>query len=173
MPSTSASWKLAGQAPTTTKTPCPARVFQQPSAPMTLLALAAVVLVGIPTWHDGDSGRIGTVRVRIDAIDAPELPGSPKCRGGSRAWSCSPAALRHAEASRDRLRRLTIGGVECRAEEQDRYERTVVRCRLPDGRDPAAVLVREGLARPDLRYGGRRYAADETIARTMRRGAWR
>jgi endonuclease YncB( thermonuclease family) len=54
--------------------------------------------------------------------------------------------MKHGTAARDRLRQLTIRGVECRAEETDPYSRTVVRCRLPDGRDPAAVLVREGLA---------------------------
>ena len=133
---------------------------------------SALVLIGIPTWHDGDSGRIGTVRVRIDAIDAPELDGSPKCSRSTRVWSCSPAAAPYAERARDRLRQLTIRGVECRAEEQDQYDRTVVRCRLPDSRDPAAVLVREGLARPDFRYGGERYRRDELLARAARRGAW-
>lgn len=138
-----------------------------------LAAIGGLVLVGIPTWHDGDSGRFGKVRVRIDAIDAPELPGSPKCARGSSSWSCSAGASPFASRARDRLRELTIKGVECRAEEQDQYDRTVVRCRLPDGRDPAAVLVREGLARPDVRYGGKRYARDEAAARLGRRGAWK
>ena len=83
-------------------------------------AAAAIVLVGIPTWHDGDSGRIGRERIRLAAVDAPEL--------------------RH---------------------------------RLPDGRDPSAVLIREGLARPDMRFGGRRYVKDELVARAGRRGVWR
>ena len=140
---------------------------------LTIITAGALVLVGIPTWHDGDSGRIGQVRVRIDAIDAPELSGSPKCSHRNEAWSCSAKAKPYAVVARDRLRVLTIRGVECRAEEQDQYDRTIVRCRLPDGRDPAAVLVREGLARPDVRYGGRRYLADEAAARAARRGAWR
>lgn len=137
------------------------------------LAAASILLTGIPTWHDGDSGRIGGQRIRLDAIDAPELAGSPKCRGGRSPWSCAAVARRLAPEARDRLRGLTIRGVECRGEEADRYDRIVVRCRLPDGRDPAAVLVREGLARPDRRYGGERYAAEEAAARVLRRGVWR
>ena len=136
-------------------------------------AAAAIVLVGIPTWHDGDSGRIGRERIRLAAVDAPELPGSPKCRGDRQVWSCSRKAARHAEQARDRLRALTIGGVECRAEDRDLYERIVVLCRLPDGRDPSAMLIREGLARPDMRFGGRRYLRDELVARAGRRGVWR
>jgi endonuclease YncB( thermonuclease family) len=140
---------------------------------MIFLLAATLALVGLPTWHDGDSGRLGGVRVRIDAIDAPELKGSPKCDHPNPVWSCSPAAMRYGRQARDRLRALTIKGVECRAEEEDQYDRSIVRCRLPDGRDPAAILVREGLARPDLRYGGRRYLADEAAARAARRGAWK
>lgn len=140
---------------------------------MIVVALASIVLTGIPTWHDGDSGRFGEQRVRLNAIDAPELPSSPKCRNNRQVWSCAAGVRRLGPVARDRLRELTIRGVECQADERDRYLRVVVRCRLPDGRDPAAVLVREGLARPDRRYGGERYAADEAVARTLRRGIWR
>lgn len=134
--------------------------------------IAGAVLTGTPTWHDGDSGRLGGQRIRLDAIDAGELPGSPKCERSRTVWSCTPAARARAVEARERLRVLTIQGVTCRAEETDRYERVVVRCRLSDGRDPAAVLVREGLARPDLRYGGARYRGDELAARAARRGVW-
>jgi endonuclease YncB( thermonuclease family) len=109
----------------------------------------------------------------MSAIDAGELPGSPRCGRERPPWSCTPRARAWAAPARDRLRALTARGVSCVGLEADRYERVVVTCRLPDGRDPAAVLVREGLAWPDLRHGGDRYQADELAARLARRGVWR
>jgi micrococcal nuclease len=134
--------------------------------------LAAVTLVGIPVWHDGDSGRLKLERVRLAAVNAPELPGSPKCARDPQVWACQPDVRRFAMAARERLRALTIKGLACEAEELDPYERIVVRCRLPDGRDPAAVMVREGLARADRRHGGDSYTAEEALARALRRGVW-
>ena len=60
---------------------------------MTASLLAAAVLTGIPTWHDGDSGRIGRERIRLSAIEAGELPGSPKptVTAGSGGARLSPA----------------------------------------------------------------------------------
>ena len=133
---------------------------------------AAVILTGIPTASDGDNLRFGRVTTRLADIDAPEMPDSPKCRRSPAVWSCTPQARRFAVPARDRLRELTIRGVRCSGPDADQYERPVVRCTLPDGRDPARVLVREGLARPDLRFGGERYLADEKLARTLGRGAW-
>lgn len=139
---------------------------------LALLALGAALLNGAPAWHDGDSGRLGALRVRLSAVDAGELPGSPKCEERRRAWACTPAARRNAVAARDRLRGLTGRGVTCRVTDNDAYGRAVVVCRLPDGRDPAAVLVREGLARGDMHYGGARYATEERAARRARLGVW-
>ena len=52
------------------------------------VVLAAAALCVSVTVHDGDTIRCGRERVRVANIDAPELPGSPKCqdRRVSYAW---------------------------------------------------------------------------------------
>ncbi len=122
------------------------------SSILNLLMVGGAVLAGIPTWHDGDSGRLGRACIRLSAIEAGELPGSPKYERNPDIGGCSAVAGSMPAPARERLRALTIHGLVCRIIEEDAYDRSVVVCRLADGRDPAAVLLREGLARPDLRY---------------------
>ena len=49
--------------------------------------LAAAIACASPEVHDGDSIRCGGERIRIANIDAPELPGSPKCEDSRRAYA--------------------------------------------------------------------------------------
>jgi endonuclease YncB( thermonuclease family) len=90
---------------------------------------------------DGDTLRCGQERVRVMGLDAPELR-RPRC----------PAERSLARAARDRLAGLVAQGVTLRPMGRDRYGRTLAVVRTRDGRDVAAVLIREGLARP---YDGR------------------
>jgi len=57
--------------------------------------LAALVLCTSVSVHDGDTIRCGQERARIEDIDAPELPDSPKCRDVRRsyAWCDYPSRL--------------------------------------------------------------------------------
>jgi len=92
---------------------------------------------------DGDTLRCGAERVRIVGLDAPEMQG--RCARERRL----------AVAARDRLQVLVRGGAEIRRQPRpDRYGRTLAVVRDRDGRDVAAVLIAEGLARPHGR--GRR-----------------
>jgi endonuclease YncB( thermonuclease family) len=74
-----------------------------------------------PYIHDGDNIRCGTIRGRLYAIDAPEMPGA--CRAGRQ---CTPG---DPYASRDHLRGLVAGkAVRCVQIDTDRYRRAILRC---------------------------------------------
>lgn len=119
--------------------------------------------------HDGDTvwlrdGR----RLRLIGLDTPELgrDGRP------------PQA--YAEAARDSLRALLRDDRRLRlvydAQRRDRYGRLLARAYLMDGRDVAAVLLRQGLATtlvvPPNLAGVDCHAAAEQVARLARRGIW-
>ena len=95
--------------------------------------------------HDGDSIRFGAERVRIADIDAPELPGSPKCEDyrARYAWCDYAAAYR----AKDALQAfLSQGQVVVIRQGLDRYGRTLALVRV-NGEDAGMYLVRLGLAR--------------------------
>ena len=71
------------------------------------LAYASLAFCVAPSVHDGDSIRCGGERNRIANIDAPELPGSPKCEDKRRAyaWCDYQAGYRARDALRGFLSR--------------------------------------------------------------------
>lgn len=109
------------------------------------MIFAAALVCAAPQVHDGDSFRCGAERIRIANIDAPELPGSPKCaaRRGATAW-CD---YRAGAEARDALRGL-IGGRAVTIERQgiDPYGRTLALVSV-GGVDVGEWLVQRGLAR--------------------------
>lgn len=109
-----------------------------------MLALLSAAALCIDHVHDGDTLTLcGGERVRIAAIDAPEMPGSPKCAAGRRGW-CD---YRLAVSSRDELRRfLTTGPVTLHQLGRDPYGRTLARLTV-NGRDAGNHLISLGLAR--------------------------
>jgi micrococcal nuclease len=138
---------------------------------MIAAVLAAALLCTAPHVHDGDTIRCAGASVRIANMDAPEMPGSPRCRAHP-GWACDPAAEAFAIPARDRMIALTRGKVRCDPQDTDRYGRTVARCfagRVDVGRQ----LVREGLARDYVRFSHGAYLKDETRARAQHLGMWR
>ncbi len=113
-----------------------------PLAPITLAIAASVCIASV---HDGDSIRLcDGERVRIANIDAPEMPGSPKCQRGRNGW-CD---YRLASKSRDALESFLSGGsVMIVRQGKDAYGRTLARVTV-NGRDAGQHLVRLGVARP-------------------------
>lgn len=111
---------------------------------------------------DGDTLVIAGERLRLAAIDAPELKQTCGDAEG-RAWACGLWA-------KERLAALLTGPADCRGDRQDRYGRRVVRCSVA-GQDLGAAMVREGAARAYLRYGDD-YAPLEAAARAEGRGIW-
>jgi micrococcal nuclease len=114
--------------------------------------LTAATLCLAPVVHDGDSIRCGADRIRISNIDAPELPGSPRCEpvnvrrlAASRnpAWCDAALAVR----ARDTVAAMVLRGpVMLRRTGSDRYGRTLARISV-NGRDVGGYLIKLGLAR--------------------------
>ena len=108
-------------------------------------AMAAALICAMPVVHDGDTIRCGSERVRLENIDAPELPDSPKChdRRVSYAWCDYKAGC----ASRDALAGfLQQGPVKAGRVGVDRYGRTLVRVSV-NGKDAGGYLAALGLAK--------------------------
>lgn len=115
---------------------------------MTALIAAAVVCAS-PVVHDGDTIRCGRERVRLASIDAPELPGSPKCARPRRSNGSHPGwcDYRMAAQSRDALAALLAGQrVLITRQGTDIYGRTLATVSV-NGRDAGAILIARGLAR--------------------------
>ena len=112
---------------------------------------------------DGDSLRMGALRLRLHGIDAPEV--GQTCRDANGAeWSCGMW-------SKAQLGALVAGkAVACTAVDHDRYGRVVARCTV-GGADLGAAMVRAGAARAYRAYSTA-YVGPEAAARAARRGIW-
>lgn len=118
---------------------------------MPLILTAAALCIAYV--HDGDTVRLCSgERVRLAAIDAPELNGSPRCSAATRrrlAGSNNPPWCDHAAGaqSRDALAAfLGSGPVQISRQGTDRYGRTLAKLSV-NGRDAGRYLVSLGLAR--------------------------
>lgn len=116
----------------------------------------------IAEFTDGDSFEIGSTRVRLFGVDAPE--GRQPCTRDGREWRCGDAAAAE-------LRRL-VGSrtVSCTQRDVDDYGRVVAVCRV-GSTDVGAALVRGGFALAYRRYSDD-YVDEEREARSARRGIW-
>lgn len=136
----------------------------------TLVSLGAVGGASAQTYDfrpgevvavDGDTLRIGSQRLRLSAMDAPEL--SQVCRSDAgKTALCG-------RASREALSVLIRNGVRCVVETHDRYGREVATCANTAGVDLGREMIRQGWAIPYWRYGGARYsgAYDEALSADM------
>jgi len=121
-------------------------------------AMSSDKVTGNAHASDGDSLRIGSRRIRLQGIDAPEL--AQTCPSGPREEPCG-------RQSRDHLRDLIAGKkVECEGWQVDRYDRLLAQCRA-NGIDLNRQMVLDGWA---VSYGS--YAGEEASAREERRGVW-
>ena len=103
---------------------------------------------------DGDTIIIQGVSIRLAGIDAPELDHP------------------YGQRARSAMIRLCAGQpVTAQLVGHVSYERAVAICTLPDGRDLAAELVKEGLALDWPKFSGGRYRQFEPPG--VRRKLWR
>lgn len=130
-------------------------------------ALAAPAPVGAPLHGtavavDGDSLRIGDVRIRLFGIDAPES--DQTCSRNEERWACGAAAA-------ERLRTLVTGrDVRCISLGKDAYDRVLARCSLI-GTDINQAMVETGYAVAFRKYS-LDYVAAEERAKIAKRGLW-
>ncbi|WP_254796878.1 thermonuclease family protein [Sulfitobacter albidus] len=113
---------------------------------------------------DGDTLDVGGTRVRLHAIDAPEMDQSCVTQAG-RDWACGVWVTRVVQD------RYAGAKAQCTRVDTDRYGRTVARCTVR-GEDIAGWLVGEGLAFAYVKYG-RDYEVLEQRAMRARRGLHR
>jgi len=123
----------------------------------------AEVLFGTARIIDGDTLEIGSDRIRLYGIDAPES-GQDCTDGAGRSYGCGVVATGILSGL------IGAGPVSCAGSERDRYGRLIAVCRKA-GIDLNGEMVRLGWARAYLRYS-RDYAALETDAEARRRGLW-
>lgn len=129
-----------------------------------LLALGLIAAAPATRVIDGDTFTLGSERVRLWGIDAPE--GRQVCQDAvGHGFSCGDVA-------RERLIAL-IGGrsVDCRQRSRDGYGRMVAQCSVA-GRDLGEAMVRAGWAVEYRQFSQGAYAAAERDARTAKRGLW-
>ena len=128
-----------------------------------LSLLPAATLAGELTGHvtvtDGDTMRMGKVRIRLWGIDAPEL--RQTC-GDLRAGLMATDALNDFIADRP---------VICETVDRDRYGRAVATCAV-HGDDLGGLMVSAGWALDYARYSGGHYADGELAAQAVRAGMW-
>src|SRR5262249_45580523 len=118
---------------------------------------------GIPRIVDGDTVQIGTAKIRLQGVDAPETDQLCLDRDGKR-WNCGIEA-------RDRLIKKAGGRVwTCRTSSIDRYGRALATCEV-DGSDINRWLVHDGWALSFVRYS-HIYDVDERAARQAQVGLW-
>ncbi|MEO0700970.1 MAG: thermonuclease family protein [Pseudomonadota bacterium] len=113
-----------------------------------------LVLSGKCYVEDGDTIKIKGFAIRLAGIDAPELDHP---YGKKSMW-----AMRH----------LCKGQIiTAHVTDEMSYNRVVATCFLPDGRDLAAELVKQGLAIDWPKFSGGKYRALETA--DARKKMWR
>lgn len=113
---------------------------------------------------DGDTIMIGNLPIRLEGIDAPES--GQACAGAKgNTWQCGFTATQ-------RLASLIKGErVICEKSGEDRYKRTLAYCRLENGTELNAWMVRQGFALAFVRYSSK-YVNEEKEARDAKRGLW-
>ncbi|MHA3980408.1 thermonuclease family protein [Halovulum sp. GXIMD14794] len=114
-----------------------------PASPASNPASSPADITGTARVIDGDSLVVAGVEMRLNGLDAPEVP---------------TAAGQRARAG---LARIARGPVSCDLTGERSYDRMIARCANANG-DLAAQMVAAGLALDCARYSGGRYARYET-----------
>ncbi len=129
-----------------------------------VLALGLAAAAPATNIVDGDTFTVGTERVRLWGVDAPE--GRQVCQDDA------GQSFRCGDVARDQLVSLIAGRpVDCRLMDRDTYGRMVAQCSV-DGRDLGEAMVRAGWAVEYRQFSRGAYAAAEVEARTAKRGLW-
>ena len=111
---------------------------------------------------DGDTIRLGDVKIRFSGIDAPEI--NQTCVASEGKVACG-------KISRDLLiEKVTNNKISCTDEGKDFYGRVLGEC-FVNGESLSAYLVREGFAFAYRKYSNK-YIEDEEYAKFNKLGMW-
>ena len=114
------------------------------------------------TVIDGDTIRLGDVKIRFSGIDAPEI--NQTCVASEGKVACG-------KISRDLLiEKVTNNKISCTDEGKDFYGRVLGEC-FVNGESLSAYLVREGFAFAYRKYSNK-YVEDEEYAKFNNLGMW-
>jgi len=126
-------------------------------------SFAAPEVTGLARVIDGDTIDVGSTRVRLHGIDAPEQ--DQTCDHPTRGeWACGAAVTRALGVW------LNGKQVRCSRTDTGRYGRMVAIC-WRDGADIGGTLVAQGHAFAFKRYSDR-YVREERAALAAGRGLW-
>ena len=114
------------------------------------------------TVIDGDTIRLGDVKIRFSGIDAPEI--NQTCVASEGKIACG-------KISRDLLiEKVTNNKISCTDEGKDFYGRVLGEC-FVNGESLSSYLVREGFAFAYRKYSNK-YIEDEEYAKFNKLGMW-
>ena len=114
------------------------------------------------TVVDGDTIKIGDVKIRFSGIDAPEI--NQICVASEGKVACG-------KISRDILiTKVTNNKISCTDEGKDFYGRVLGEC-FVNGESLSRYLVREGFAFAYRKYSDK-FILDEEYAKSNRLGMW-
>ena len=114
------------------------------------------------TVIDGDTIRLGDVKIRFSGIDAPEI--NQTCVASEGKVACG-------KISRDLLiEKVTNNKISCTDEGKDFYGRVLGEC-FVNGESLSSYLVREGFAFAYRKYSNK-YKEDEEYAKFNKLGMW-
>jgi endonuclease YncB( thermonuclease family) len=126
-------------------------------------ATARADVAGEAIVVDGDTLKIKGQRVRLWGIDAPET--RQNCQRNSMPWQCGKDATEALSA------KIKGKSINCQQRDRDRYKRIVAICFL-GSENLNAWMVSEGWALDYRQYSKGRYLAQETAARSAKKGIW-
>ena len=114
------------------------------------------------TVVDGDTIKLGDVKIRFSGIDAPEI--NQTCVASKGKVACG-------KISRDILiTKVTNNKISCTNEGKDFYGRVLGECFI-NGESLSRYLVREGFAFAYRKYSDK-FISDEEYAKSNRLGMW-
>ena len=114
------------------------------------------------TVIDGDTIKLGDIKIRFSGIDAPEI--KQTCIASEGKVACG-------KISKDTLiAKVTNNKISCTDEGKDVYGRVLGEC-FVNGQSLSSYLVREGFAFAYRKYSNK-YIKDEEYAKSNKHGMW-
>ena len=112
---------------------------------------------------DGDTIHIGSNKIRLHGIDAPEL--NQNCLFNDKVWNCGK------ESKKFLINFINNKKISCKLIDKDRYKRHIGIC-FKDKINLNKKIVQEGWAIA-YRYYSKDFVDDENIAKINKLGIWK